>query len=866
MQQTISAGLGLGLITIFSTMVGATRLVEVSPLDKDYLMVRFLDGEVIPKDDGIGASAFTSDHTGDDRVLRYGIALNATTASSSSSWSLKSEDDPAYGASGKSPSVVHRKSKLNGMAETTWGSGDWNYEYTMEHTLFLKLPSPLQQGRGYRLVIDAATNADSAGRSFVFDVFNNVSEAVHVNLVGYAPASPVKAADLYLWLGDGGARDYQSFEGAKVWLRHVRTGTNTPVGSVSFWKDQAPEAQGYDLTASPVWNVDFPAANDTGTYRLAVEGVGASRDFRIAPTIYTEPFQVAIKGFFYMRIGQDSADGIRPVPRRPLWIPGRSPSNTKVVLTMLHPYHPDWQAFSSAGDPWDRKDEWAPYAKAGNPENPRAVGGHSDALDWDRHLGHVAIIYDMLLGHILTGGATSDDNVGIAESGNGVPDLLDEARNEVDFWLNLRDGSGYSHGLNNPNSSNTFYQAGTTAVAAWASAANAAMLADAFRISGNTALMTRYRDSAKVAWSYASSMVDPMLDQTQDVGDGKMRGRDFKATAAAFLFNLTGETVYEDALNTESVCAGSSQADLQDGKRNQLYATAGYLVSPHPRRYPTLVANMKSAVLYQARRKHAAFMNSRPSRRSTDNNNGYFQTVQNVHHALVAHAVSTVAADQDLFRKALELEADWGLGRNPMNMIQMTTASTSLASRRSVEGAYTSGRDDGTPGLHPGHTPYFNVDVWDASMVMGRPTWMTDKCHPAFAEWPKVEGYFNTRYVWANAEFTPQQTMRGKMALYAYLHGIGKLESSTSTVRSPLARSVSSRLSTLGHQVEFLPSVSGRWTLCALDVSGSLRWQSSRDLSAGSASSWDLPRDLRGMSILQMRGPSSVPPQRLMLP
>lgn len=866
-MKSISAKcLGLGLACLFPSRVGATRLAEVSALDKDHVMVRFLDGEVFHKDDGLGASAFTSDHTGDDRVELYGAALDATAAMAVSSWTLRSDDDPNFGATGKAPSAVYRKSKLNGMSETTWGSSDWNYEYTMEHTLFLELPSSLQQGKTYRLAIASATNSDSAGRTFRFDVFANPSEAVHVNLVGYSPLSPVKGADLYLWLGNGGARDYKAFEGTKVWLRDVAKGTDTEIGAVKFWKAKATEAQSYDLTASPVWNVDFPAAKDTGTFRLVVEGVGASRDFRIAPSIYKEPFQVGVKGFFYMRIGQDSGKGVRPIPRRPLWIPGVSPANTKVVLTTLHPYHADWATFSSSGDPWDKKDEWAAYAKSGNPVNPRAVGGHSDALDWDRHLGHVSIVYDMLLGHVLTGGATSDDDVGIAESGNGIPDLLDEARNEVDFWLNLRDGAAYSHGLNNPNGSNTFYQAGTTAVAAWANAANAAMLADAFRISGHADLAARYRDSAKAAWDFASALADPMLDKTQDVGDGKMRGRDFKATAAAYLFNLTGDAVYEDALNAESVCATSAQADLQNGNRNQLWAVAGYLMSPRTHRYPTLLANMKASVVYQANRKHVAFMNTRPSRRSTDNDNGYFQTIQNVHHLLLAHAIATSPADRDLYRKALELEADWGLGRNPANMIQMTTATTSLASKRSVEGAYTSGRDDGSPGLHPGHTPYFNTDDWAPSMVMGRPSWMTDKNFPAYAQWPKVDGYFNSRYVWSNGEFTPQQTMRGKMALYAYLHGIGKAEQSTSIGRTVPGASGSSRLSIQGRHLEFAPTVPGDWTLRVLDASGAVRWESTRSLATVATVRLTLPSSLRGLAILQATGPERTAAQRIVLP
>ena len=131
-----------------------------------------------------------------------------------------------------------------------------------------------------------------------------------------------------------------------------------------------------------------------------------------------------------MRIGQDSTGGIWPVPRRPLYIPGVSPANTVVYLTTLHPYHPNWASFSSSGDPWDKTNEWAAYKKSDNSTNPRAHGGHSDALDWDRHLGHISIIYDMLLPYILSRGKLNDDDLGIAESGNGIPDLLDEARND----------------------------------------------------------------------------------------------------------------------------------------------------------------------------------------------------------------------------------------------------------------------------------------------------------------------------------------------------------------------------------------------------------------------------------------------------
>ncbi|MCE5186489.1 MAG: glycoside hydrolase family 9 protein [Planctomycetaceae bacterium] len=420
--------------------------------------------------------------------------------------------------------------------------------------------------------------------------------------------------------------------------------------------------------------------------------------------------------------------------------------------------------------------------KAGSPQNNNAYGGHSDALDWDRHLGHISIIYDMLLPYILTNGKLNEDDLGIAESGNGIPDILDEARNEVDFWLRLRDGDGYSHGLTNPNSSNVLYQAGTTPIAAWASAANAAMLADCFMIAGLDDLKVTYRDAAVTAYNYASALPDPMLSAQQDIGHGRIRGKDLKMTAAAYLYNVTGNTVYEDMVNSLSSSDITSNTSIinyydennENNNKNQLWGIAGCLRTQQPVHYPTLFSRMKASVINEAKNVEANNMNLRPSRRATDNLSGYWKTAHNVQRSLVAHAVTDSSSDKTLFEKAMLLEADWGLGRNSANIIYMTTATTNLADKRSIENAYTSGRDDGSPGVHPGHTPYINTDDWASGMVMGRPSWMTDKCYPAYSGWPKAEGYFNTRYVWAHAEFTPQQTMRGKMALYGYLYAIYK--------------------------------------------------------------------------------------------
>jgi len=80
-----------------------------------------------------------------------------------------------------------------------------------------------------------------------------------------------------------------------------------------------------------------------------------------------------------------------------------------------------------------------------------------------------------------------------------------------------------------------------------------------------------------------------------------------------------------------------------------------------------------------------------------------------------------------------------------------------------------------------------NIYDWGGGgLIMGRPKWMVDKNYPAVvyvdparprsgiaaSNWPYGELYYNTRYVYAANEFTPQQSMRGKQALYGYLYAI----------------------------------------------------------------------------------------------
>ncbi|MBD3340983.1 MAG: glycosyl hydrolase family 5, partial [Candidatus Lokiarchaeota archaeon] len=285
--------LGVSILFIFLILFAvqngwASKLVEMKVVDKDYLMLHFQDGEVKFVDDGKGENAYHGHHSEADNsyVVSYGEALDVTNATDVSNWIISSADDPNYGTEGISPTASYRKTKVNGMSYTGWNHviSDHGFDYTYEHFIYLHLPHSLQDNKTYTVEINESTNSDTTSQSITFDIFNCPSEAIHTNLVGYMSSSRVKSADLYHFLGDGGNRDYSDFVGNDVFIYNVDTEQSQRVGSVAFWMESKTETN-HNLTGSDVWNVDFTGFNQTGTYRLAVEGVGCSEDFEIRDDI-----------------------------------------------------------------------------------------------------------------------------------------------------------------------------------------------------------------------------------------------------------------------------------------------------------------------------------------------------------------------------------------------------------------------------------------------------------------------------------------------------------------------------------------------------------------------------------------------------
>ena len=746
-----------GLLLLTATPSSATKVLGLRVIDNHYLMVHFRDGEVHYRDNGTGPSAYLghSFSEGDDTLVVFGERLKAE-AQNAALWQISSPDDKSFVST--QPLKVWRKSKPMNTDHTLTSECD--------HWLFLQLPQPMKQGCTYEVSIPKGIGADQEKVSVNFDVWNSQSEAIHVNIIGYSPAETIHAADLYQWLGDGGQRDYSSWEGRKVYIYNVKTKKKQNVGTVKFWKsaaDAAQEAGKKALIGTDVWNIDFKATTP-GRYRLVVEDVGCSMDFDIASDIYFQPYRYSVRGYYYMRLGEPKdPEHVWPVPRQPQFIPETDPKGLTVYKTDLTPWDKEWRDLHT--DVWDEPHFKPVFASIfwqhrlpGNPVNTEVKGGHSDAFDWDRHLAHVSNIYDMLLPYILSGGRLSEDHLGIRESGNGIPDIIDEARNEVDFFLSIRDGEAYSQGVTNPSEDwSVMFQAGCTTMAAWANAANCAIIGETFRLQGNDSLRQYYTDEAIKAFFFASRQDNLQLDDRQDIGSMQLRGRDFRQMAAAYLYNLTGDQQWEKIFAEEAYELSIANT----------WTAAAYLTCPQTRHFADRYQQILASVDKLAESYNIVNMSQRPSRRSA--NDRRWQVSQNLQLVMLAHYIAKDKARKKQLEHVMYTEASWAMGRNPGNIVEMTGLG-----ERHITDCYTTGRNDGAPESHPGQTPFNGTETWSPGHNGGDARVILKYCYPDWNDggWPRQESYFNQRYFWVNGEFTPRETMRGKMALLGYLYAI----------------------------------------------------------------------------------------------
>ena len=230
-------------------------------------------------------------------------------------------------------------------------------------------------------------------------------EAIRLNQVGYYPDGPKLAAVV-------GAPD------APFVVRPADGGE--PVFEGELGPSLRWTASGEDARKA-----DFSALTTPGTYVVEVEGMGASYPFEIREAVHEGVARAALKGYYFQRASVPLEAAYAGA-----WARAAGHPDTSVFV---HPSaatqaRPAGTALASPGGWYDAGDYGKYVVNSGI-----AVGTLLGAYEWDP---------DYL-------GALDAD---IPESGDGVPDILDEALVNVRWMLTMQDeDGGVYHKLTTPN-------------------------------------------------------------------------------------------------------------------------------------------------------------------------------------------------------------------------------------------------------------------------------------------------------------------------------------------------------------------------------------------------------------------------------
>ncbi len=269
-----------------------------------------------------------------------------------------------------------------------------------------------------------------------------LNAAIHVNQEGYLPAYPKKATVGY-FLGNLGEMPIPA---NTFFVVSAQNGTVLFQGNLTLRPDV-----GYTYTPTPYQNVyeaDFSAWTAPGQYRLLVPGMGTSLPFRIDEGIAMDFTRTYALEMFHQRSGVAVAlPFTRFTHAADHTAPASVPTNDSA------PFAFTWQTVSNYSTQInsDNPPQIAPILTNYSAQlypflNQGAVsvsGGHFEAGDYNRVTYNGAnLIHVLVFAADSLPGVGALDNLGIPESGDGISDVLQEAKFEADFLAKMQDADG----------------------------------------------------------------------------------------------------------------------------------------------------------------------------------------------------------------------------------------------------------------------------------------------------------------------------------------------------------------------------------------------------------------------------------------
>lgn len=386
-------------------------------------------------------------------------------------------------------------------------------------------------GSGDEVGDEVTFGTDDNGDPSGSDDARSVSPYIRVDQFGYLPAGEKVAVLADPEVGHDADVDFDPGE-----LVEVRRWDNDEVvfsAAPTSWSGGAVHEQSGDRG----WWFDFSEVAESGSYYLfAPAAAESSGRFEIGPDVYDEVFVAAQRMFWFNR------------------------GNTDHPEELAGPWA-DEAAYVGPGQDTEARS----VDDQDNPDTARDLsGGWFDAGDTNKYVTFAQEPVHLLLTAYERQPQVFTDSIGIPESGNGIPDVIDEVRWEMQ-WLErmqLEDGGVLTkvgvierEPLELPSRSTLarYYEE----VCSSATIAAAGMYAHASLVFGEFDELTedadRLRSRAETAWDWyqANPKRDDCDAQVVRAGDADLSVEEQEAAAvvaAIYLLALTGDDRYNQAV------------------------------------------------------------------------------------------------------------------------------------------------------------------------------------------------------------------------------------------------------------------------------------------------------------------------------
>ena len=353
------------------------------------------------------------------------------------------------------------------------------------------------------------------------DVPSNIFK---LNQVGNGVNQKQKYAYMGAWLGFAGALPLKQFAGKEFEIRKVSDGKAVYKGVLKPRRDDPEYQNQIPFTGEEVLELDYSEFKVPGKYYFYVDGIGRSMEFSIGTETLNEAFYIHARGLYHKRCG---------IAKKQPFTAWESPACHQTVFHGSFPENIEHYRKGKGGKTsgffdWQGNrievrhfDLIAGNYKGGIPVS--VSGGWHDAADYDRRPYHLRIVNDLTTVYLMKPENFIDGQLNIPESGNKIPDILDEAawglkylitvqekNGGVGTWFETTGHPGPGEGLPDQEK-RMYYISAPSRNGTLEYAAAASMLSLAMKKAGAVSESEKYLESAKKAWNFSMNQKNRLV-------------------------------------------------------------------------------------------------------------------------------------------------------------------------------------------------------------------------------------------------------------------------------------------------------------------------------------------------------------------